>query len=148
MASDKETAEGSEKQEEVKEDPTVVEEKDEVAELGTEKEGEEKESDKEDEDEEMEEAEKEGNEGHGEQDEDEEDEVKEEKKVKRGSRGKKKSDAAAELPSPRTPGSERPTRERKMVERFMVTETPRVTSAKSVSIEKVHWLLLFLLSCF
>ncbi|XP_051119179.1 DEK domain-containing chromatin-associated protein 1-like [Andrographis paniculata] len=150
MASEKETMEGSEKQEGEKgKDPTEVAGKGEVAEVEGDKREEDEGSEKVDGDEEMEEAGKEGDEigeereeegkGGKDEDEEEEDEAKGGNKGKRigkrGSRGKKTSEAG-DLSSPRTPGSERPTRERKTVERFMVTDTPRVSAAKPLSIEK------------
>ncbi|KAG6415776.1 hypothetical protein SASPL_123193 [Salvia splendens] len=52
--------------------------------------------------------------------------------LKKGSRNDKKGEAM-ELESPR---SERPTRERKTVERFVVGESPRASATKTLSIEK------------
>lgn len=50
---------------------------------------------------------------------------------------KKRTTETAELSSPRTPVSDRPTRERKTVERFTVNESARSSTPKPWAIEKV-----------
>ncbi|KAL6494393.1 hypothetical protein OROGR_031193 [Orobanche gracilis] len=134
MASKKETMDGGEKQEE--EDPSEVDEKgggEEAEEAGEEEENQD----------EVEKGLVEGNGDHGEEadegkgddEEDEENQTEEDKaqkSEKKGSRRVKKIEAK----SPKTPGSERPTRERKMVERFKADETPRSSASKPLSIEK------------
>ncbi|KAL6494959.1 hypothetical protein OROGR_030878 [Orobanche gracilis] len=139
MASKKETMDGGEKQEE--EDPSEVDEKDggeeEADEAGEEEENQdpvEKELAERNGDQEGEEV----DEGEGGDEEDEGNQTEEDsaqKSAKKGTRREKKIEAA-ELKSPKTPGSERPTRERKMVERFKVDETPRSSACKPLSIEK------------
>ncbi|XP_073296721.1 DEK domain-containing chromatin-associated protein 1-like isoform X2 [Primulina huaijiensis] len=58
-------------------------------------------------------------------------------KVKKGSKKVKRGGDKVELASPRTPGIERPSRERKTVERFTVNATARGTPVtKPMSIEK------------
>lgn len=70
--------------------------------------------------------------------EDVKDEEEEEEEEGEGSGGKKEEAV--------TPSSDRPTRERKQVERFSSSGPVRVTPSKSVSIGKVY--LFFLYSCF
>lgn len=174
MATEKETIDGCEKKEEdatlievdekgVKEDPEEVVEKADGP--GGNEEAEEKEVEEEDvkedrEDEEVREEHEEGErdaeeaevEGKGE-DVDEDDDGKKidgeenEKKseISKKRTRKQRKGEIGELESPRTP-SERPTRERKMVERFMVGETPKASASKTLSIEKVSRLL-FVFSC-
>lgn len=74
----------------------------------------------------------------GEEDDGEEREESGAEKKSVATNSKKKGMAeTAELSSPRTPGSDRPTRERKIVERFTVNETARSSTPKPLAIEKV-----------
>lgn len=72
------------------------------------------------------------------EDKDEEEDVKDEEEEGEGS-GSKKSPEKREAV---TPSSDRPTRERKQVERFSSSGPVRVTPSKSVSIEKVSFLVI------
>lgn len=92
----------------------------------------------------MDEEEAEG-EGKGEAESDEGEKLEEEESEKKNENLKKRSrkdkkGEAMELESPR---SERPTRERKTVERFIVGESPRASASKTLSIEKVPPLFCF-----
>lgn len=78
--------------------------------------------------------------GGEEEEEDEGEEIEEtgaEKKSAATNSRKRRKSETAELSSPRTPGSDRPTRERKLVERFMMNEKARNSTPKPVAIEKV-----------
>lgn len=75
----------------------------------------------------------------GEKMEEEEESEKKKENLKKRSRKDKKGEAM-ELDSPR---SERPTRERKTVDRFIVGESPRASASKTLSIEKVPSLFFF-----
>lgn len=85
------------------------------------------------EEEEVEEAKSGGEEDDGE----EREETGAEKKSAATNSRKKGMTEIAELSSPKTPGSDRPTRERKLVERFMMNEKARSSTPKPVAIEKV-----------
>ncbi|KAH6799215.1 hypothetical protein C2S51_035699 [Perilla frutescens var. frutescens] len=92
------------------------------------------------EEEEKEEGEKEeveeGKSGGEEDDGEEREETGTEKKSVTLKSRKKRATETVELSSPRTPGSDRPTRERKTVERFTVNESARSSTPKPLAIEK------------
>ena len=73
-----------------------------------------------------------------------EEEKEEEEEEKEEDRDEVKSKKSTKESGYATPGSERPTRERKTVERYTVSSPdkfPRSSSIKALSIEKVHLLL-------
>ncbi|KAJ6764260.1 hypothetical protein OIU74_023188, partial [Salix koriyanagi] len=76
-----------------------------------------------------------GNEGKEEEAKDKSEEVVESKKSKRGSKKSSKNSTEKKVKEPVTPSSDRPTRERKVVERYSVPEPGR-SAAKPFSIEK------------
>ncbi|KAB5532172.1 hypothetical protein DKX38_018842 [Salix brachista] len=78
-----------------------------------------------------------GNEGKEEEAKDKSEEVVESKKSKRGSKRSSKNSTEKKVKEPVTPSSDRPTRERKMVERYSVPEPGR-SATKPFSIEKVR----------
>lgn len=129
-----EEKEGIEEPKQETEKPVENEEmKEEVGNAG---EVEEVKGEEEDEKEEEEEEVVEGKSGGDEDDvEKREDTVAEKKSVETKSR-KKRTTERAELSSPRTPGTDRPTRERKTVERFTVNESARSSTPKPLAIEK------------
>ena len=74
-----------------------------------------------------------------------EEEVEEEEETPKKAKKKKKKEATTPAT---TPVSERPTRERKVVERYSAPDTGRSSGTKPLSIEKVRALLIFYLLCF
>lgn len=78
----------------------------------------------------------EGKSGGEEDDAEEREETGTEKKSETLKSRKKRTAETVELSSPRTPGSDRPTRERKTVERFTVNESARSSTPKPLAIEK------------